>query len=183
MSLDHPVASRYLDSLNASLSSLSPVDRQEIVAEIGQHIRDSVASGKPLDEVLVSLGPVEQLARAYQVELLVNPRQVGHGWMSRGISLLGLVIMGSLPTFLITVVLGAVGFSFSISGIAVFSACLFLLMGGVLPPGVHVEGDPWLGIAIGPLLTAGGALCLWLLYHYIRFVIRLIVMVTRPERT
>jgi hypothetical protein len=71
---DHPVVARYMASFEASIAALDPGERLAIAQEIRNHIAEATAAGKPLDDVLRSLGPAETLARAYVVELLMNPR-------------------------------------------------------------------------------------------------------------
>jgi uncharacterized membrane protein len=74
MTVDNPLVERYLTAFSAGLAQLAPSERAEVVAEIRQHIADATAAGRPIDDVLKALGPVEALARAYQLELLVSPR-------------------------------------------------------------------------------------------------------------
>lgn len=170
-SLNNPVAERYLQTLESSLSAMPPAERAEVVAEIRNHIDDATAAGKPLDEILQRLGSAQALAKSYQVELLLNPRQPGSSWFSRMATLFGLVVMGSLPTFILTILLGSIGLSFTLAGILVFVAGCTTAIGLGLPPGVHLEGPPWLAIVIGPPMFALGLVCSWALYRYLKWVV------------
>lgn len=169
--LDNPVAERYLDSLNSALSAMAPGERAEVIAEIRNHIAEATAAGKPLDEVLQRLGSAQDLARSYQVEMLLNPRQPGMGWLSRMGALFGLVVMGSLPTFILTILLGSIGFSFTLAGVLVFVAGCTTAVGLGLPPGVQMNVPPWMAILMGPAMFALGAVSLWALYRYLKWAI------------
>lgn len=169
--LNNPVAERYLDTLNSALSAMPPGERAEVIAEIRNHITDATAAGRPLDEVLQRLGSAQTLARSYQVELLLNPRQSGANWSTRMATLFGLVVMGSLPTFILTILLGSIGFSFTLAGFLVFVAGCTTALGLGLPPGVHMDGPPWLAIVAGPTMAVLGLVSLWALYRYLKWVI------------
>jgi uncharacterized membrane protein len=71
---DHPIAVRYMNTLQQALGDLAPAERAEILTEIRNHISDATAAGAAIDDVLRALGPAEQLARGYRVELLLNPK-------------------------------------------------------------------------------------------------------------
>ena len=70
----HPVIDRYLGSFAAAFDEFEASDRDEIVQELRNHIMEARASGTNLDSVLEALGPADALARAYAVELALNPR-------------------------------------------------------------------------------------------------------------
>jgi len=182
MTTDLPLVNRYLTALDAALTQLAPTERSEVVAEIRQHIADATAAGKPIDEVLQSLGPVEALARAYQLELLVSPRPNAPAQRrsDRWLKIIGLLAIGSLPTFIIVVTLGALGLSFSLSGIAVLIAGIADSM-GALPWWVNSDFQPWVTIVIGVALTCLGLLASWGTVAYLRFVVRLVRRVVPPR--
>jgi len=111
----HPLVARYLARLDAGLQALPAPDRAEVVGEIRNHIAEATSSGQPVDKVLASLGSAEDLARGYAVELLLNrPPAVSPGMsrVRRFLALTGLIAIGSIPTFVVIVVLGAIGVSF-----------------------------------------------------------------------
>lgn len=171
----HPVAERYLTQLANDLGELAPADRRDVVGEIRNHIAEATAAGKPLDAVLQSLGPADALARAYAVELLLHPRRATSRSprARRFLALAGLVAIGSIPTLVIVITLGAIGVSFVASGLAVFAGGLMAL-GGNLPPWIEMDVAPEIVVAIGPILTVLGVCSLFLLVMYVRFVAKTI---------
>jgi hypothetical protein len=63
----------YLTALRTHLDSLTIVEREEIVREIGAHIRDSAEEpGASVESVLASLGPAKDLAAQYRDGLLTR---------------------------------------------------------------------------------------------------------------
>ena len=172
MKTEHPLVARYVDKLDAALSALAPAERAEVVKEIADHIADAAAAGRPLDDVLTALGPADQLARAYQVELLLNPK-VKTSRSDRWLRIAGLIAIGSLPTFVIVVVLGSIGISLSFAGLAVFLAGI-LDSAGALPVWVHSDVEPWVAIAIGPIIAAVGVASFWGLIVYVRMMVKLV---------
>jgi uncharacterized membrane protein len=175
MTDNHPLVERYLRALDAALTDLAPTERTEVVAEIRQHIADATAAGKPIDVVLQSLGPVEALARAYQLELLVTPRATAprQPRSDRWLKILGLIAIGSLPTFVIVVTLGTLGLSLSLSGLAVIIAGAADSV-GALPSWVNMDVEPWVGIVLGVVITLVGVLCSIGTVAYVKFVVRLV---------
>ena len=179
---DLPLVNRYLSALDAALASLAPTERAEVVAEIRQHIADATAAGKPIDEVLQSLGSVDALARAYQLELLVSPRPNApkSRRSDRWLRIIGLLAIGSVPTLVIVVTLGSIGLSFTLSGIAVFIAAL-ADSAGTLPSWVTMDVQPWVAILGSIVMFVLGVLCCWGTIAYLRFVVRVIRRVV-PDR-
>lgn len=171
MTDEHPVVERYLARLESHLASLSPADRQDVLTDIRSHLAEAVAAGRSLDTALASLGPADELARGYSVELLMNPRGArprGSG-TSRFLKLAGLVVIGSIPTLVIVIVLSAVGVSFTFAGLAVLAAGLLAAV-GELPPWIHMDLPPIFAILLGPVMTAAGILSLAVLVLYIKFL-------------
>lgn len=173
------IVERYLTALDAALTSLAPAEREEVVAEIRQHIADATAAGKPIDTVLAALGPVDALARAYQLELLVRPRESApaHSRSDRWLKIIGVLALGSLPTFIIVVVLGAFAVAFTFAGLATVLAGA-ADQAGALPSWINSELEPWFAIVAGTLLTVAGILSGWGLTVYMRFVVRVVRRVT-----
>lgn len=169
----------YLAALDAALASLAPAERTEVVAEIRQHIADATAAGKPIDVVLQALGPVDALARAYQLELLVKPgpRSADRRRSDRWLKIIGLLAVGSLPTFIIVIVLGTIGISFVLTGLGLVLAGIGDYA-GALPHWVNTETAPWFEILMGGALLVLGALSSWATYGYLRFVVRVVKRVT-----
>ena len=70
---DELQVSNFLDSLRLHLRPMPIDDREEIVREIGAHIRDSAeANGTPLTTILDRLGPATELAAQYRDGLLLS---------------------------------------------------------------------------------------------------------------
>lgn len=176
MTQEHPLVERYLSRLQHGLGSMPSADREEVVRDIRSHIAEATAAGATLDSVLTTLGPAETLARAYAVELLLNPapgRPPVSG-MQRFFALAGILALTSIPTLVVVVTLGAVGVSFAVSGVAVLVAGIADATGIGLP---FIQGDatqvhPALAIAFGPVLSALGAAALWGLSRYLRWLAR-----------
>jgi uncharacterized membrane protein len=181
MTLEHPLTARYLGKLSDALSALDPAERHEVVEEIRHHIADATAAGRPLERVLEALGPVDQLARAYKVELLLNPKDPRKPRSWRWLRIVGLIGLGSIPTFVICVVLGSIGLSFSLSGVLVFVAGVASYTGD-LPYWMEMDAPPWVALAIGPPLTLLGLLALAGLVAYVRFVARIVRQVLPRQR-
>jgi uncharacterized membrane protein len=172
MTPSHPLAVRYVDKLSQALADLAPAERAEILAEIGHHISDATTAGTPIDDVLRALGPAEQLARGYRVELLLNPK-VPTPRSDRWLRIVGLLAIGSLPTFIIAVTLSAIGVSLSASGVIVLAAGI-AQAAGVAPSWVTLDCTPWVAIAGGPALTALGLAAVWGLVAYLKLLARIV---------
>lgn len=179
MTPDHPLAVRYVDKLNQALGDLAPTERAEILTEIRNHIFDAIAAGTSIEDVLRGLGSAEQLARGYRIELLLNPKTPTPR-SDRWLRIVGLLAVGSLPTFIIVVTLSAVGVSLSVSGPIVFLAGIAKTFGYL--PWVMLDCPPWVAIVlIGPATTAVGIGAVWALVAYLKLLTRIVRRVL-PER-
>lgn len=172
MTQEHPLVERYVARLREGLSALTPADRDDIIRDIRSHLAEATAAGTPLDAVLTALGPADVLARAYAVELLLNPAPGRPPSRDRFFALLGLVMGLSIPTIVAVSVLGSVGLSFFFSGIVVFLAGVLDAVGVTFP---FIDGDltdvhPAFAVALGPVMSMIGAAALWALYHYLRWL-------------
>ena len=177
---DHPLVVRYLDNLEQALGDLAPIERAEILTEIRNHMTDATAAGTAIEDVLRALGPADQLARGYRVELLLNPKLPTYR-ANRWLRIAGLLAVGSLPTFIIVVTLSAVGVSLSVSGPVVFVAGIAKSFGYL--PWVMLDCPPWVAIVIGPVTAALGVAALWGLAVYLKLLARIVrraVPVHRP---
>ena len=186
MTQEHPLVERYLSRLQDGLTMMLPADRDEVVRDIRSHIAEATAAGTPLESVLTTLGPAEVLARAYAVELVLNPGP-GRPPMSgfqRFFALAGILALTSIPTLVIVVTLGAIGISFIFSGFAVLAAGIIDALGISLPFIDDPVSDvhPALAIAIGPVLVVLGAAALMGLSKYLRWLART-VSSALPSRT
>lgn len=173
MNEQHPLVDRYLSRLREGLTSMAPDEREDVVREIRSHLAEAIAAGKPIDAVIESLGSADALARAYSMELLLHPRESKprSSRAGRWLAIIGLLAVGSIPSFVVVVVLFAIGVSFFASGIAVFAAGL-LGLADALPPFVQMNADPRLAIIAGPPLVIGGIVALIALVGYVRFAVR-----------
>ena len=176
MNQEHPLVERYLSRLQDGLKLMPSDDREEVVRDIRSHIAEATAAGTPLESVLTTLGPAEALARAYAVELVLNPAP-GRPPMSpfqRSFTLAGILALTSIPTLVIVVTLGAVGVSFIASGLAVLAAGIVDAAGISLPfvDGRASDVHPAIAIAIGPVLFVLGVAALMGLSKYLRWLAR-----------
>jgi uncharacterized membrane protein len=69
----------YLTELRLHLGPLTIAEREEIVREIGAHIRDSAEeSGASVETVLARMGPAEELAAQYRDGFLIRQASRSH---------------------------------------------------------------------------------------------------------
>jgi len=183
MTGENPLVERYLAKLDAGLRDLPAAERAEVVSEIRNHIAEATAAGKPIDAVLSALGPAEDLARGYAIELLLNRPAASRDTSRtrRFLALVGLVVIGSIPTLVVVTVLGGVGIAFGAAGIIVFLAGVIATFGW-LPDYVTMDVAPWVAVLIGPMLAIAGGASLALLVWYVRFTARLVRRVI-PKKT
>jgi uncharacterized membrane protein len=179
MTPENPIITRYLANLDANLKGLNDTDRTEAVRDIRSHISEATAQGAPLDRVLESLGSPPVLARAYSVELLMK-KPSGQSPPNRALRLAGLIILGSVPTFVIVVVLGVVGVVFSITGVALFAAGQAALADN-LPWWITMDADPRLATIIGPFMSVIGLMCLFGLGLYLKLAAKVVTRVLPPK--
>jgi uncharacterized membrane protein len=183
MTQEHPVVARYMAQFEQCAGEFDFPGRAEIAGEIRNHIADASVAGKPLDAILQSLGPADELARAYAVELLLERRSSRRVQaLSRFAKLAGLVAAGSVVSLLIVGVLGSVGLGFTASGVTIIT------IGGLEQIGIHLPGvqmhdvPPALAMALGVLVLALGAVSLIGLRFYVRFVVRTLKAVRRVNQ-
>jgi uncharacterized membrane protein len=161
----------YLSKLRTSLGRLDDGEREEIVREIRDHIADARSAGRDIAEILAALGPADQLARAYTLEHVLYAPKDQMGGAVRALTLIGLLVVISLPSFVVCVALGSLGFALTVSGVAVFGAGVVeLVRPGTIP---DLTVSPWLCLLIGPALLLGAGAALSGLYFYVRSIIRL----------
>jgi uncharacterized membrane protein len=167
MTSSHPLVEKYLASVDASLTDLDFGERSEITQELRSHFAEAKTAGKPLDAVLRALGPADVLARAYCVELSLNPRRSSSPRLARFLRVAGVVSAASLVTLLVAGVLVSVGIGFTGSGLVVV-AIGALEAAEIHLPGVETRGLPAvLIIVLGGLTTVIGNAALWALRAYV----------------
>lgn len=112
---------RYLATLRAHLGPVTLGEREEILREIGAHIRDSAEErGSSAEAVLARLGPAEKLAAEYRDGLLI--RQASRSF-SPVVLLRGALRLATKGFFGMVVFLSAVC-GYSIGGGLILSAFL-----------------------------------------------------------
>ena len=170
MNQTHPVVDRYLARLNENLSTLSASDRQEILHDIRSHLAEATAGGRSLESTLETLGPADALARAYSVELMLNPRRPMSSRAAYRLKVAGLIAAGSLPTLLVVILLGGVGGTLVLAGIAAVVAGVVDVF-GELPPWIQTSGmAPVIVLSIGGAMMIVGLMGILTLRRFMRFV-------------
>jgi uncharacterized membrane protein len=167
---EHPVVARYMATLGTAIKGIDAGERVAIEQEIRSHIAEATAAGRSLDEVLTTLGPADALARAYSVELLMNPRDRRLESVAAFLKLAATVVVASFATLIVVTILGSIGLSFTASGIVVFAIGL-LEASDIHLPGVQLSGIPpeWVAV-LGAPIFAIGVTAFILMMKYIRFV-------------
>jgi len=170
---DNPVVERYLERLATALKSFECAESAEIVNDLRGHIEEAQAMGKPLDAVLESIGPAETLARAYAIELELNPRGARFRRTVGGVlRIVGILAAASVVSLLVVGMLGSVALAFTVSGL------VLIVVGALEAAGVHLPNvqlgglSPWIVIAIGPIMSAIGLAALAGLWTYLRALAR-----------
>lgn len=170
---EHPAIARYMSRFEGTLKNYDLKEWSEIAIDLRSHINEAIGYGKPVDAVLEGLGPADTLARAYAVELLMQPPGDPRAKAAtRFLKVAGLLIAGSFVTLIVATTLGSIGVSFILSGI------VLIVIGGFEAAGVHLPHvrmgplHPWGVIAIGPLMLVFGWGACWTLWAYLRFLAR-----------
>ena len=170
MNQTHPAVERYLARLNENLSALSDTDRQEILHDIRSHLAEATAGGRSLESALEALGPADALARAYSVELMLNPRRPMSSRTAYRLKVAGLIAAGSLPTLVVVILLGGVGGTLVLAGMVAAVAGVVDAF-GELPPWVQTSGmPPVIVLFIGGAMMLVGLMGILALRRFMRFV-------------
>ena len=170
MNQTHPVVDRYLAQLTENLPTLSASDRQEILHDIRSHLAEATARGRSLESTLETLGPADALARAYSVELMLNPRRPMSSPVAYRFKVAGLIAAGSLPTLLVVVLLGGVGGALVLAGLVAAVVGVADALGD-LPSWVQTSGmAPVIVLSIGAAMMLVGLMGLFALRRFMRFV-------------
>ena len=120
--------------------------------------------------MLAALGPADTLARAYAVELKINPdrrRSAIGGYLS----VIGILAASGAVSFIVVSALGSIAVGLFGSGLGV------LIIGVIEATGVHLPGvqlaglNPLFVAALGPILMLVGLLAGWGLWLYLRALI------------
>jgi len=152
----NPLTVRYLEQLAAALErTLMPQDERDAISrEMESHLAEAVSSGARLTDVLERLGSAEDLARAYAVELALNPRPVHQASPWRQVLAVATRTSATLAAGLLVVVMGAVGVAFAVGGVAA-------LLVGLIAPFLPVDWmDPTLRAGLPQLVVVLAGLAL-----------------------
>ena len=167
----NPLIERYMQSFDSALRRYDLSEEKEIAADLRSHIDEALAYGKPLDDVLQALGPADVLARAYAVELKLNPRESGGKAIGRLLSVIAILPATGVLSFLVVSGLGLMAVGFFGSGFAM--VVIGVVEGlGVHLPGVQLAGvHPLLVVALGLAIMLVGLVTGWALWLYVRAMI------------
>jgi uncharacterized membrane protein len=162
----------YLTVLRSHLGPLTIAEREEIVLEIGAHIRDSAEqSGASMSSILARLGPAEQLAAQYREGLLIRQASRSFSPLVLLRAALRLATRGAFGIFVFFC--GVFGYSFGAGFLAVALGKMIypshtgawvqdgrLVSAGTFIFGVSPQAHEVLGIWIIPLGLILGSLTL-----------------------
>jgi len=172
----NPALERYMNAFDTALKRYDCKESADIVRDLRGHIAEAQALGKPLDEVLAAVGPADALARAYAVELELNPRGDALKRSLGGVLRLIMILAGaSIVTLLVAMTLGSVGIGFTLSGV------VLLVVGALEAAGIHYDNvqlagvSPLVVMALGPVFFAIGVAAFWGLWIYIKALARTLV--------
>jgi uncharacterized membrane protein len=174
----------YLTALRLHLGPLTIAEREEIVREIGAHIRDSVESGASVESVLARLGPAEELAAQYRDGVLIRQASRSFSPVKLLRAALRLATKSVFGIFVFTC--GLFGYSFGAGLLFVALAKIFvpshtgawvqdgrLVAAGAFEYGYLPQAHEVLGLWIIPLALTLGSLLLLLTNYLIRKSLRL----------
>jgi uncharacterized membrane protein len=151
-----PELAAYFAALDDALSMLGPAERGAVLAEIHQHVADAIHANTPVADIVRSLGPVDAMARAYELELLVNPRTDVSGRPSqRAVRVVALLAVGSVTTLVVMTGLGALAMMLSLSGLGLVLAGA-AETSDALPAWFAGDVEPWVAIVVGVVMVVAG---------------------------
>jgi len=165
-------AATYLAAFETQLRRRGLSDAGDIAADVRSHIDEALGYGRSVESVLETLGSPEALARAYAVELLMQPTPRTPSNLMRWLRLIALIAFGGALTLIIVLFLGSVCLGLGLSGLVTTAFGLFEVA-GVHSPYVHLDGhSPWWLLVLGPAVLAVGLAAGWALKVYARFAAR-----------
>ena len=170
----NPLTQRYLQQLGAALDRtvVREDERPAILGEIESHLAEAVHSGARLTEVLERLGPAEDLARAYAVELALNPRPATTDSAQRRVLSAVTRASATVAALLLVLVMGALGVGFVIGGVASVVAGLVapFLPSEWLDPTLRVGVPQLVVVLIGMVLLGVGVVSIRIVKLNARFL-------------
>lgn len=185
MSQMNPVVERYLSRFAGALAAVPDEERYEMVREIRSHIAEALHTGRDITEVLEKLGPADRLAAAYRAELLMHRQPAGRSELARQVGMVGALAGTSIASFFVIVLLGAVGISFLLSGVAIVVAGLVLpaIPASLISTPFTILTTQQILIVIGFAMVPLGLLSLAGLRAYVKFLRRAVVSLLAKIRT
>jgi hypothetical protein len=161
----HPIASRYLEELRGALAAarIATPEAADIEREIASHLAEAAARGESLDAVLRRLGSPRELAAAYGVELLFQPRPGARGSLARRAVAAGTRAVAAL----LLAVLGLTGATLAAAGAL---GAVAALVAPLLPlePTLRAGPPQAVALVVALAVTAIGALLLRLFLFSLR---------------
>ena len=124
MSEQNPIVRRYLDQLDAGLDEthIHEDERREIRQDIESHFVETLRAGTALSDAITRLGPAADLAKAYCLELTLNPRQSAVASPGQWI-VAALVRAGALlASTLLTIIMGSLSLGLLVAGVITVTA-------------------------------------------------------------
>ena len=115
----------YMSSLRSHLGPMTLGQREEILREIGAHIRDSIEQGgSSLEAVITRLGPAEELAAQYRDGLLIRraSRSISPLLLLRAALRLATKGISGIVVFFAAIIGYCIGGGFVLSS---FAKCIF----------------------------------------------------------
>jgi uncharacterized membrane protein len=174
MSEHNPLIERYMSSFEAALQKYDLREWKEIATDVRSHIAEALEYGKPLDDVLEALGPADVLARAYAVELKLNPRAGPSQALGRVLSVIGILAASGVVSFIVVAGLGSIAVGLFGSGFGMLIIGIIEAM-GIHLPGVQLAGlNPLFVVALSPVIMFVGLAAGWALWLYVRALINML---------
>jgi len=176
VSHQNPLVRRYLEQLDARLDEAKTHEdeRREILQEIESHLAEAARSGTRLSDAITKLGPADDLARAYCLELKLNPRTMVDGspmrWIVAALTRAGALLASTL----LTIVMGSLSLGLLLGGVVAVLGGLVapFLPSAWLDPTLRAGLPQLVVIFLGVILLAVGIPSFRLVHVNLRFLMR-----------
>jgi len=167
MNDEHPLIARYMKQFESALRTHDLREWREIASDLRSHMGEALAAGKPVDALLESLGPADQLARAYAVELVMNARRQ-QGLFVRITKVSAILAASGCLTFFAICALGllAILLPLGLAGLIL----TVIRTAGLELPDITIGAHPVLATTIFVATSAIGAAAVGAFWLYIRFM-------------
>ena len=176
MSQQNPLVRRYLDQLGVRLDEANTHEdeRREILQDIESHLAEATRSGTALSDAITKLGPADDLAKAYCLELKLNPRSQADGsalrWIVAALTRAGALLASTL----LTIVMGSLSLGLLLGGaVAVLGGIVApFLPSAWLDPTLRAGLPQVVVIILGVILLAVGVPSFRLVHVNLRFLVK-----------